>query len=588
MVRVSDIICSGQLSESTECELVVSADASAQEVLLMMQQNNCDHIAVAGESGKQVLLSREDVLRGLLSELDQAQDKLRDLYISIDESFQSRLDSISDKVAVEAELQKNKLKLAVDNMNEGLIILDQHGAIEESNPAAKKLLGLDENGTFEELAEALDAFGFCRVIENSDGSAKQNRGDLVVKNQAGRIVQLQWTEIADRDDYFIGHGRVVTIRDITEEVTAQRLKTEFVSTISHELRTPITSMQNSVSNMIAGVTGKLSNKMKSYLDTMKNDCERYTGVINDLLDTAAIETGDISIFRKVTNIESITKDAMSRFAHEAAKKNIRLFSEVDADLPLIYVDPQRIFQVIANLISNAIRFTHDGGEVTLRSYQTAEDIIVTVQDNGVGISPDEQEDIFSKFRQINREAGAGSQGTGLGLAICKGIVEFHGGEIWVESAAGKGSSLSFSISKVDVSFILRKHLESLKDRYAESGRKIGLLVTKFEIKDGETEKNATIIAPLIEELTAASKHFMGTKEHFAIKTDEFELSFAFVDAERTQMVGVQEKIREIIKNRLRNKCTDTPIVPMSGVAVYPDDSCDIREMEKIARGNIEN
>jgi anti-sigma regulatory factor (Ser/Thr protein kinase) len=253
----------------------------------------------------------------------------------------------------------------------------------------------------------------------------------------------------------------------------------------------------------------------------------------------------------------------------------------------IYVDPQRIFQVIANLISNAIRFTFDGGKVILRSHQTADDIIVTVQDNGVGISAEDQEDVFSKFRQINRGAGAGSQGTGLGLAICKGIVEFHGGEIWIESEADKGSSFSFSISKIDSSFILRKHLESLGNRYGESGRKIGLLVTRFEIKDGETEKNAIIITSLIEELIAASKDFMGTKEDVVIKTDEFELSFAFLDAEKQQIRAMREKIREIIKNRVRKNYTGTPIVPMSGVAVYPDDSCEIRDMEKIARNNIE-
>ena len=114
------------------------------------------------------------------------------------------------------------------------------------------------------------------------------------------------------------------------------------------------------------------------------------------------------------------------------------------------------------------------------------------------------------------------------------------------------------------------------------------MVTRFEIKEGEKGENATIITSLIEELTAASKHFMGTNEHLAIKTGKFELSFAFVDAEKTQIEGMREKICEIIENRLRKNYTGTPIVPMFGLAVYPDDSSEIREIEKIARNNIEN
>ncbi len=580
MVKIADLIGSRQPEGNCDCKLTVSADETARDVLLKMQAHDCDFIAVDDESqtDKQIILSKEEVLQGLLAELNGTQDKLKELYTLIDNSLEERLDSIRENVVSNAEKEINKLKLAVDNMSEGLIIL---------NPAAKKLLGLDDDADLEALAAVIDDFGFRRMLERDDKGANVNRGELVIKNTTGRILRMQWTEMADESDYFTGQGSVVTIRDITEEVTAEKTKTEFVSAISHELRTPITSMQNAVSNMLAGVTGKVSKKMAAYLYAMKDDCHRYGNLINDMLDAASIEAGDMSILRRAINISAVINDTLSKYTDKATAKNIDLSCKIDHRIRSVYADPQRISQILDNLLTNAIKFTPESGKITVTVNENDQETTVAVEDSGIGISPEMQQDIFSKFNQIDRQAGAGYNGSGLGLTICKGIIAMHGGRIWVESEPGSGSKFCFSIPATDPSVILNKYLDDLQRRYDKTGNKVALIITRFETADVENTQVADLIGSLTEELLTASDHFMGTSDDLAIQTKDFELAFIIADAEKTRIQAVLKKINEIVKNRIRNNCGQPLISPMFGVALYPGDSCSVRELEKIARGNIE-
>lgn len=589
MVKIADLIGSRQPEGNCDCKLTVGADEAARDVLLKMQEQDCDFIAVddAGQTGKQIILSKDEVLHGLLDELNGTQDKLKELYTLIDSSLEERLDSIRESVVSNAEKEINKLRLAVDNMSEGLIILDPAGDIESANPAANKLLGLDDDADLEALAAAIDDFGFRRILDKENEGVKVNRGELVIKNTIGRILRMQWAEMADESDYFTGQGSVVTIRDITEEVAAEKTKTEFVSAISHELRTPITSMQNAVSNMLAGVTGKVSKKMAAYLYAMKDDCHRYADLINDMLDVASIEAGDMSIFRRAINISNLIDDKISKFTDKATAKNIDLSCNIDHRIRSVYADPQRISQILGNLITNAIKFTPESGKITVTANENDQETIVAVEDNGIGISPEMQQDIFSKFIQIDRQAGAGYHGSGLGLTICKGIIAMHGGRIWAESEPGSGSKFCFSIPATDPSVILNKYLDDLQRRYDKTGNKLALIITRFETADTENPQAASLIGPLTEELLTASDHFMGTSDDLAIQTKDFEIIFIIANAEKTRIQAVLKKIIEIVKNRIRNNCGQPLISPMSGVALYPGDSCNVRDLEKIARGNIE-
>ncbi len=589
MMRIADLIGSRQPDDSCDCKLTVSADEAARDVLLKMQEQGCDFIAVDDdrETDKYIILSKDEVLQGLLAELNGTQDKLRELYTLIDSSLEERLDSLRENIVSNAEKEINKLKLAVDNMSEGLIILGPDGNIENANPAAKKLLGLADDADLDALAGAIDDFGFRRMLDKEHGGEKVNRGELVIKNTTGRILRMQWAEMADESDYFTGQGSVVTIRDITEEVTAERTKTEFISAISHELRTPITSMQNAVSNMLAGVTGKVGKKMETYLHAMKDDCHRYGDLINDMLDVASIEAGDMTLFRRAVNISTLIDETVGKFTDKVTAKNIRLSRNIERRSRSVYADPQGISQILENLLTNAIKFTSEGGEITVTANENSEEITVAVEDNGIGISPDMQQDIFSKFYQIDRQAGAGYNGSGLGLTICQGVIALHGGRIWVESEHGSGSKFCFTIPKIDPSVILSKHLDGLYHRYAETKNKLALVITRFEMADTENPQARNLIGPLTEELLTASEHFMGTSDDLAIQTKDFELTFILADAEKKRIQDVIKKIHEIVKNRIRKNCGEALISPMSGVALYPGDSCDVRDLEKVARDNIE-
>ena len=187
---------------------------------------------------------------------------------------------------------------------------------------------------------------------------------------------------------------------------------------------------------------------------MKSDCHRFADLINDLLDIAKLEAGSMPVNRRVMNMISVVTGAVKEFAKEARAKDIELVCEIDGHISPVCADSQRIRQVLWNLVSNAIHFTGEGGKVTLRSYDSGNNVVTVVEDTGIGISESLQKQVFNKFYHIRRQAGPGSKGSGLGLAICSGIVAVHGGSIWVESQEGKGSKFFFSLPKTDPFVVL--------------------------------------------------------------------------------------------------------------------------------------
>ena len=369
-------------------------------------------------------------------------------------------------------------------------------------------------------------------------------------------------------------------------MAADRAKTEFIAAISHELRTPLTSIQNSVSNMLAGVTGKVSSKTRQYLHSMKADCHRFAGLINDLLDMAKLEAGNMPINRRVMNIVGIAGDVTKSFADKARGKNIELMCEIDRHVSPVYADSRRISQVLWNLVSNAIKFTDQGGKVCVRSYDSDDDVVTMVEDAGIGISDDLQKQIFNKFYQISRLAGPGYNGSGLGLAICDGIIAVHGGSIWVESEEGKGSKFYFSLPKTNPFIVVRKHLNALAQRRHSKGGEFGLIIVNFDVPNEQRAQLRQVVSMLVNEILTGSDHFMTDSEDLAIRTEDFEMVFVVGDTQKRRIETVKDEIEKITQNKLRKNCGEVPILPMLGIAVYPRDSRDVAELEQIARHKL--
>jgi PAS domain S-box-containing protein len=231
-----------------------------------------------------------------------------------------------------------------------------------------------------------------------------------------------------------------------------RMKDEFLSLVSHELRTPLTSIR-SFSEILLNYENEPETR-KEFLTIIKTESERLTRLINNLLDFSKIEAGAITWHDDLVHADKIIRDAGKALQHLLCEKDLRLTLDIPADLPLVFSDCDRIQQVVTNLLSNAIKFSLEGGEIRIqaerlegkRFRETSTWIKVSVTDNGIGIDDKNFEIIFHRFRQISGETlREKPSGTGLGLPICREIVSHYGGNIWVESEKGEGSTFCFTL-----------------------------------------------------------------------------------------------------------------------------------------------
>ncbi|MCB4790542.1 MAG: HAMP domain-containing histidine kinase [Elusimicrobia bacterium] len=228
------------------------------------------------------------------------------------------------------------------------------------------------------------------------------------------------------------------------------MKQDFVSSVTHELRSPMTSIGMNLDLFIEGSYGPLNDEQKNTLRVMRDNASRLGRFINDLLDVAKLERGKMEISPVPMAVNSAIEGPMQLAKVQADAKKIALTAEIPEGISQVYIDSDRIQQVITNLLSNAVKFTPEGGKITIKIKDTSDSFIqVSVCDTGMGIPKDQIEKVFEKFEQVKgtREQIKGPKGTGLGLAIVKALVELHGGKIWAESELKKGSSFNFTLPK---------------------------------------------------------------------------------------------------------------------------------------------
>jgi len=228
-----------------------------------------------------------------------------------------------------------------------------------------------------------------------------------------------------------------------------QMKDDFVSSVTHELRSPLTAIKGYVNFMLEGRSGNLTEKQQEFLTIVKSNTARLGRFIDDILDLAKFEAGRMDLHKEPTSIKSAAEEIVQLLRPLADEKKINLSIEAPETLPDILADPDKIRQIITNLVGNALKFTPDNGCITVRVQEQPKELLVSISDTGIGIPEEAKDKIFSKFEQVKgvRQRTKGPKGTGLGLAIAKGIVEGHGGKIWVESKLDKGSTFFFTLPK---------------------------------------------------------------------------------------------------------------------------------------------
>jgi two-component system sensor histidine kinase GlrK len=226
-----------------------------------------------------------------------------------------------------------------------------------------------------------------------------------------------------------------------------RMKTDFYASMSHELRTPLTSIKEGTGLLLDGVGGETTEKQRKLLSILAEESNRLIGLVNSLLDLAKMEAGMMTYSFEKTNLSPLIKKAVGEITPLVEAKGIRLGTQIPEELPAVKLDPERILQVLRNLIGNAVKFTPKTGQVEVSARSIDGALEVAVRDTGPGIAPESLATIFDKFKQGSSNGAASANGTGLGLAIAKHIVTFHGGKIWAENHPEKGSSFIFVLPR---------------------------------------------------------------------------------------------------------------------------------------------
>jgi PAS domain S-box-containing protein len=346
--------------------------------------------------------------------------------------------------------ENTKRQAILSSIGDGVVVNDARGEIILFNPAAARILGMPDDTLLGQGVD--DLFSVFNDTDSRDEAVKAMRKLLNATTPQiskafkmtleinARVVHAHLTPVLGKNDDFLG---VVTIfRDITKEVEADRAKSEFVSTVSHELRTPMTAIKGYTDLLHAGAVGEINAEQQRFLGIIKSNTDRLTALINDLLDISRVETGRVRFEPRPLQVSTVVSDVVNALAGQAEMKQQALTYEVQAGLPDIMGDEDRLNQVLTNLIGNAIRYTPEGGEIDVRAYLVDSAVRVDVQDTGIGIASEELGRIFERFYRADHPVVQEASGTGLGLSIVKMFVEMHGGRVWVESQVGEGSTFT--------------------------------------------------------------------------------------------------------------------------------------------------
>ncbi len=350
--------------------------------------------------------------------------------------------------------EQQSLAAALAAIGEMVLITDIRGSIRYVNPAfssVTKYSSDDVVGLTVSLFQTTDSRPMFREMLRTLSAGRTFSGATKIQSKRGATLAVQLTVSPISDEAGKVSRFVAVARDITEQKRmtealgkAAAVKSEFLSMVSHELRTPLAAIKEGLGIVVEGTCGPLNENQENFLLLAKRNVDRLHRLINDTLDFSKLERGEFRLNVEAADLNALVHDVVRQQQLAANALNCRLESSLQSDLPQVPFDPDRISQVLVNLLGNAIRYSSNGWvEVTTRV--SAGEAVVKVQDSGPGIPADKLERIFDAFVQLSTGPGRQVGGTGLGLAICKRLVELHGGRIWVESELGKGSAFYFAL-----------------------------------------------------------------------------------------------------------------------------------------------
>jgi PAS domain S-box-containing protein len=346
----------------------------------------------------------------------------------------------------QAEERLHQLAAIVESSNDAIIATTLDGTILTWNYGAERLYGYSQDevrGRHVSLIHNSPQSGVIELFEKIMRGGRIEQMEVVNLTRDGRRLDVAFSvsPVLDRSGAVVGAASIA--RDITERKQLEQMKDDFVGTVSHELRTPLTAIKGFIELVVDGDAGPLTESQREFLQIASRNTDRLGSLINDLLDVNRIESDLLEIRREETDLNAVLDDVSATFRAMAQAKGLTFHREIGR-LPRITGDGPRMVQVFSNLISNAIKYT-PAGQIGIRARADAEHVIVEVFDSGIGLTADEQAQLFTKFFRGRNPLVVESGGTGLGLVIAKAIVEKHQGRIEVESRPGQGTKFKVTL-----------------------------------------------------------------------------------------------------------------------------------------------
>lgn len=374
-------------------------------------------------------------------------DNLADVFIEFNKMTE-RLRTYEQMNIQQIIAEKKKAEAIVESLSEPVIVTDDKQAIALMNQAAIGMLDL--------YGKPWQSKSVRQVVQNeavadvlvADMKRREEivRSDFLVPFERGGenfYFRPHQTVVSDENKRFV--WLVTLFQDVTRYKNLDRMKSDFIATVSHEFRTPLTSMNMTVDILLQQVVGRINEKQLELLQASKKDARRLIKLVKDLLDLSKMESGQNQIQMELVSLKDVVNESLKPLDLIIKEKKIRFRAQIPDKLPVFWGDAQKLSWVVANLVSNALRYTPEGGSVSVLAEEAEGFIRVSVRDTGKGIPKKDLNSIFEKFIQVKEPTESTPGSVGLGLAIAKQVVEAHGGKIGVASEQGKGSTFTFTV-----------------------------------------------------------------------------------------------------------------------------------------------
>ena len=385
-------------------------------------------------------------LRRLTSQIDRYETGIppetilksrRDEIGQLEKAFE-RMAGMIDSRFTDLNTERMQLDAILNHMNDGILIINAEGNVERINLAALSMFNLTSQDAINRSAvEVLRQVQLIELWKACSATGKQQV--TTVETSPGRLF-LQG--IATPVTWGEKSSIMLIFQDLTRIHQLELVRKEFVSNVSHELRTPLSSMK-ALNETLQDTISEEPEVSQKFLKKMDQELDNLIQLVNELLELSRLESGRVPIDRQRVSPSVLLQSAEDHMKLQAERNGLEIMTIHNNVLPDVSADFTRIDQVFTNLIHNAIKFTPPGGKITLSAMQEEDQVVFTIEDTGIGISPEVLPRIFERFYKADRSRA--STGTGLGLSISKHVIESHGGKIWAESVEGKGSKFSFSL-----------------------------------------------------------------------------------------------------------------------------------------------